>query len=125
MNFMFQQGQKGPLQYTIIPKDPKKRFDFRVKDDKLLKLALTDFTSFVANHVPNFENFEIEEFIAEQLLISIAKKDINNILNLEIYYNQYFPYKVRVYTPNEISQKILDFCEVSQGKIFYLGKKNS
>lgn len=122
---MFQQGQKGQLHYTIITKNPEKRFDFQVKDSELLKLAFTDFAYFMENYIPNFDFPEIEEFIAEQLLISFAKKDINNILNLEINYNQYYPYKVRVYTPNEISQKILEFCEVSKGKIFYLGKKNS
>lgn len=97
--------------------------------NRLKKIAFSDFSNFTCNHTPCFGKYEVEEFVAEMILISIVKKDITKLMNTEISYGG-FPYRSGYYSKEDVRELILSYCNIISDKngiivLDYLGKPNS
>lgn len=123
----FSKGQSGIITYSTSY-NPKDNTTYLVVCDKaILDCAISNFTDFICLKVPRFGKYEVEEFVAKMLLISLIQGDITALMNTEISYDD-SPYNDGEYSKDTIIKCILEYCEVIREEnnivtLKYLGEK--
>lgn len=126
-NVNFTKGKSGIITYSTSC-NPKENTTYLVVCDKsILNFAISNFIDFICLKVPRFGKYEVEEFVAKMLLISLIQGDLTTLMNIEISYDD-FPYNHGNYSKDTIRKYILEYCEVIRQEnnvvtLKYLGKK--
>ena len=79
--------------------------------------------------MPKFGKYEVEEFVAEMILIAIAEHDITKLMNTEISFDD-LPYNSGFYSKENVRELILSYCNVISEKngiveLNYIGRPTS
>lgn len=112
MSIIISEGRYGIITY----KTEKEWYNGNIYkvtcNPELILLAKNSFCEFVNNSIPKYGKYEVEEFVARMLIISLITGDITELMNTNISYNDY-PYGGSCdYSKNTIKESILQFCEV-------------
>ena len=101
--------------YGIVSYKTEKEYDsttYRIIcSPELIFLAKANFCEFVNSYVPNYGKYEVEEFIAKMLLISLITGNVEELFNTSISYDD-SPYNCGDYSKNTIKRSILQYCEI-------------
>lgn len=83
-NYYLAKGTKGIISYhTQI--DSIDSTTYKLQCPKHIQnIAISSLSNFTCNYVPKFGKYEVEEFVAEMILIAIAEHDITKLMNTEI-----------------------------------------
>ncbi len=128
MSRIIAKGTYGIINYTI-EQDLDAKTYLVEKNKELLSYAYFNFSSFINNKVPKFGKYEIEEFVANIIVLALIKGDLTDLMNINISYYD-FPYNDVSLAKEIIKKRILGYCEIVEEnnnvvKLRYLGKKST
>lgn len=128
-NYYLAKGTKGIISYhTQI--DSIDSTTYKLQCPKHIQnIAISSLSNFTCNYVPKFGKYEVEEFVAEMILISIAEHDITKLMNTEISFDD-SPYNKGFYQKERVRELILSYCTIISEKngiveLNYIGKPTS
>lgn len=115
MSIPFSQGKYGIISYSI-KQDKNDDTTYLVQCDKeLFDYATSDFYGFINSKIPKFGKYEVEEFIAKKLILSLIEGDITELMNTTISFDDE-PYNSGYYSKNTVRENILKFCKIIRQK---------
>lgn len=127
--YYFAKGKKGIISYhTQI--DSTDSTTYKLQCPKHIQnIAISNLSKFTCNHVPKFGKYEVEEFVAGMILISIAEHDITKLMNTEISFDD-SPYNSGYYPKEKVRELILSYCTIISDKdgiveLNYIGSPKS
>lgn len=125
----FAEGRKGIISYhTQI--DSIDTITYKLHCPRQIQnIAISNLLEFTNNHVPAFGKYEVEEFVAEMILIAIAEHDITKLMNTEISFDD-SPYNKGFYPKEKVRELILSYCTTISKKdnvieLNYIGSPTS
>jgi len=128
-NYYLAKGTKGIISYhTQI--DSIDSTTYKLQCPKHIQnIAISSLSNFTCNYVPKFGKYEVEEFVAEMILISIAEHDITKLMNTEISFDD-SPCNSGFYTKERVRELILSYCTIISEKngiveLNYIGRPTS
>lgn len=128
-NYYLAKGTKGIISYqTQI--DSIDSTTYKLQCPKHIQnIAISSLSNFTCNYVPKFGKYEVEEFVAEMILIAIAEHDITKLMNTEISFDD-SPYNKGFYQKERVRELILSYCTIISEKngiveLNYIGKPTS
>lgn len=128
-SYYLAKGTKGIISYhTQI--DSIDSTTYKLQCPKHIQnIAISSLSNFTCNYVPKFGKYEVEEFVAEMILISIAEHDITKLMNTEISFDD-SPYNSGFYPKERVRELILSYCTIISGKngiveLNYIGRPTS
>ena len=128
-NYYLAKGTKGIISYhTQI--DSIDSTTYKLQCPKHIQnIAISSLSNFTCNYVPKFGKYEVEEFVAEMILISIAEGDITKLMNTEISFDD-SPYNKGFYQKERVRELILSYCTIISEKngiveLNYIGRPTS
>lgn len=128
-NYYLAKGTKGIISYhTQI--DSIDSTTYKLQCPKHIQnIAISSLSNFTCNYVPKFGKYEVEEFVAEMILIAIAEHDITKLMNTEISFDD-SPYNSGFYPKERVRELILSYCTIISGKngiveLIYIGRPTS
>lgn len=128
-NYYLAKGTKGIISYhTQI--DSIDSTTYKLQCPKHIQnIAISSLSNFTCNYVPKFGKYEVEEFVAEMILIAIAEHDITKLMNTEISFDD-SPYNKGFYPKERIRELILSYCTIISEKngiveLNYIGRPTS
>lgn len=128
-NYYLAKGTKGIISYhTQI--DSIGSTTYKLQCPKHIQnIAISSLSNFTCNYVPKFGKYEVEEFVAEMILIAIAEHDITKLMNTEISFDD-SPYNSGFYPKERVRELILSYCTIISGKngiveLIYIGRPTS
>lgn len=128
-NYYLAKGTKGIISYhTQI--DSIDSTTYKLQCPKHIQnIAISSLSNFTCNYVPKFGKYEVEEFVAEMILIAIAEHDITKLMNTEISFDD-LPYNSGFYSKEKVRELILSYCNVISEKngiveLNYIGRPTS
>lgn len=104
------EGKYGIITYKI-EKDYSSTIYRVTCATELIIRAKENFSKFLALNVPKYGKYEVENFVAKMLLISLITGNITELFNTCISFDDY-PYNSYFYSKDEIKESILQYCEV-------------
>lgn len=125
----FAKGKKGIVSYhTQIDSNDTTTYNLKCSKE-LQNAAISNLSDFTCLYVPKFGKYEVEEFVAEMILISIAEGDITKLMNTEISFDD-LPYNSGFYSKENVRELILSYCNVISEKngiveLNYIGRPTS
>lgn len=103
-NYYLAKGTKGIISYhTQIDSIDNTTYKLNCPR-QIQNIAISNLLEFTNNHVPKFGKYEVEEFVAEMILIAIAEHDITKLMNTEISFDD-SPYDKGFY-PKERGKRV-------------------
>lgn len=128
-NYYLAKGTKGIISYhTQI--DSIDSATYKLQCPKHIQnIAISSLSNFTCNYVPKFGKYEVEEFVAEMILIAIAEHDITKLMNTEISFDD-SPYNKGFYPKERVRELILSYCTIISEKngiieLNYIGRPTS
>ena len=128
-NYYLAKGTKGIISYhTQI--DSIDSTTYKLQCPKHIQnIAISSLSNFTCNYVPKFGKYEVEEFVAEMILIAISEHDITKLLNTEISFDD-SPYNKGFYQKERVRELILSYCTIISEKngiveLNYIGRPTS
>ena len=125
-NYYLAKGTKGIISYhTQI--DSIDSTTYKLQCPKHIQnIAISSLSNFTCNYVPKYE---VEEFVAEMILIAIAEHDITKLMNTEISFDD-SPYNKGFYPKERVRELILSYCTIISEKngiveLNYIGRPTS
>lgn len=128
IDYYFAEGRKGIISYhTQIDSIDSTTYKLHCPR-QIQNIAISNLLEFTNNHVPSFGKYEVEEFVAEMILIAIAEHDITKLMNTEISFDD--PYNKGFYPKEKVRELILSYCTTISKKdnvieLNYIGSPTS
>lgn len=128
-NYYFSKGKKGIVSYhTQIDSNDTTTYNLKCSKE-LQNTAISNLSDFTCLYVPKFGKYEVEEFVAEMILIAIAEHDITKLMNTEISFDD-SPYNSGFYPKERVRELILSYCTIISEKngiveLNYIGSPTS
>lgn len=124
----FSKGKKGIVSYHTQIESNDTTYNLKCSKE-LQNAAISNLSDFTYLYVPKFGKYEVEEFVAEMILIAIAEHDITKLMNTEISFDD-LPYNSGFYSKEKVRELILSYCNVISEKngiveLNYIGRPTS